>query len=137
MHAAGIKPLVTINHFDTPLALVKKYGGWRNRAVVACYEKYCRTIFERYRGKVLYWITFNEINMLLHIPAFGGGLIFGESENKFQVKHQAAHHQLLTSALAVKMAHEIDPNNQVGCMLAAGEIYPNTCAPVMGTRTAC
>lgn len=129
MKRLGMEPLVTINHFDTPLALVKKYGGWRDRALVDCYQRYCRTLFTRYRGKVRYWITFNEINMLLHIPAFGGGLIFGKEENRLQVQHQAAHHQLVASALAVKMAHEIDPENQVGCMLAAGEVYPNTCAP--------
>ena len=129
MHRLNIEPLVTINHFDTPLALVKKYGGWRDRKVADCYERYCRVIFKRYKGIVRYWITFNEINMILHIPAFGGGLIFHEGENQMQVKYQAAHHQLIASARAVKLAHEIDPENRVGCMLAAGEVYPNTCAP--------
>lgn len=129
MHRLGIEPLVTINHFDTPLALVKKYGGWRDRKVAGCYEKYCRVLFDRYKGKVHYWITFNEINMILHIPAFGGGLIFHDGENRKQVMYQAAHHQLLASAAAVKLAHETDPENHMGCMLAAGEVYPRTCAP--------
>ena len=124
-----IEPVVTISHFDTPLGLIKKYGGWRNRALIGFFENYCRVLFERYKGKVRYWLPFNEINMILHLPFVGGGLSFKEGENKERVKYQAAHHQLIASALATKMAHEIYPLNQVGCMLAAGEIYPYSCSP--------
>ena len=60
----GIEPLVTICHFDTPIALIKKYGGWKDRRMIDAYLKYCEAIFKRYRGRVKYWITFNEINML-------------------------------------------------------------------------
>lgn len=125
----GIEPLVTINHFDTPLGLVKKYGGWRDRRLVDFYARYAEVVFRRYRGKVKYWLTFNEINMILHIPFFGGGLIFEGGDNKVQVTYQAAHHQLVASALATKIAHEVDPDNKVGCMLAAGAIYYNTPHP--------
>lgn len=126
----GIEPVVTINHFDTPLALVKKYGGWRDRKVIDAYLKYCKVIFERYKDAVTYWITINEINMVLHIPAMGAGLQFEKGENREQVKYQAAHYQLLASAGAVKLGKEINPEFQFGCMLAAGQVYPNTCDPV-------
>lgn len=125
----GIEPVVTINHFDTPLALVRKYGGWRDRRVVDAYEKYCGVIFERYRDDVTYWITINEINMVLHIPAMGGGIVFQKGENEEQVKYQAAHYQLLASAKAVKLGKKINPEFQFGCMLAAGQVYANTCDP--------
>lgn len=125
----GIEPVITINHFDTPLELSKKYGGWKNRKLIDFYVRYCETLFKRYRGKVKYWLTFNEINMILHIPSIGGGLIFEEEENKHQSIYQGAHHQLVASALATKIAHTIDPNNKIGCMLAAGSVYPYTCAP--------
>ena len=46
-----------------------------------------------------------------------------------QVKYQAAHHELVASAKAVKLAHEKMPDAMVGCMLAAGQFYPRTCAP--------
>ena len=59
----------------------------------------------------------------------GAGLCFEEGENEEQVKYQAAHHELVASAIATKLAHEIDPENKVGCMLAAGQNYPNTCHP--------
>ena len=127
--ANGIEPVVTINHFDTPLELTKKYGGWRNPKLIDFYINYCDVIFKRYKGKIRYWMTFNEINMILHIPSFGGGLIFEEGENLDEVKYQGAHHQLVASALATKLGHEIDPENKIGCMFAAGQIYPYTCNP--------
>ena len=124
-----IEPLVTICHFDTPVALIKKYGGWKDRRMVDAYLRYCEVLFRQYGKKVKYWITFNEINMLLHMPFMGAGIVFEEGENPEQVKYQAAHHELLASAKAVKLAHEIMPDAKVGCMLAAGQFYPYTCAP--------
>ena len=128
-HKYGIEPLVTICHFDTPIALIKKYGGWKDRRMVDAYVHYCSILFDRYKGKVKYWLTFNEINMLLHLPFTGAGLVFHEGENAEQIKYQAAHYELVASAKAVKLAHEKMPGALVGCMLAAGQFYPRTCAP--------
>lgn len=125
----GIEPLVTITHFDCPMHLIKEYGGWRNRKMIGFYENLCNVIFRRYKGLVKYWLTFNEINMILHAPFMGAGLYFEEGENEEQVKYQAAHHELVASAIATKIAHEVDPENQVGCMLAAGQYYPYTPNP--------
>jgi len=129
LHKYGIEPLVTTCHFDVPVSLVERYGSWKNRKMVEIYERYARTIFTRYKDKVKYWMTFNEINMLLHLPFVGAGIIFKEGEDEMQVKYQAAHHQLVASALAVKACHEIIPDAKVGCMLAAGSFYPYTCQP--------
>ncbi|KAF1299208.1 6-phospho-beta-glucosidase [Enterococcus sp. JM4C] len=125
----GIEPLVTITHFDCPINLIKKYGGWRNRKMVDFYGKLCKTIFSRYKGLVKFWLTFNEINMLLHAPFMGAGIVFEDGEDKEQVKYEAAHHELVASALATKIAHEIDPENKVGCMLAAVMYYPYSSSP--------
>ncbi|MCR3759058.1 6-phospho-beta-glucosidase [Clostridium felsineum] len=125
----GIEPLVTITHFDVPVHLVKTIGSWRSRKMVDYYEKLCRVIFNRYKNKVKYWLTFNEINMLLHLPFIGAGLVFEDGENKEEVKYMAAHHQLIASAKATQIAHEINPEFKIGCMLAAGNTYANTCAP--------
>ena len=124
-----IEPVVTLCHFDIPLALVEKYGSWRSRKVIDCYLRYCEAVFQRFAGKVKYWITFNEINMLMHLPFMGAGIRFEEGENPLSVKYQAAHNELVASALAVKLAHEIMPDAQVGCMLAAGVVYPYSCNP--------
>lgn len=125
----GIEPLVTITHFDCPMHLIKEYGAWRNRKLVEFYERLCTVIFNRYKGLVKYWLTFNEINMILHAPFMGAGLYFEEGDNQEQVKYQAAHHELVASAIATKIAHEVDSENKVGCMLAAGAYYPYTCKP--------
>ncbi|MET1762111.1 6-phospho-beta-glucosidase [Yersinia enterocolitica] len=125
----NIEPLVTLCHFDVPMHLVTEYGSWRNRKMVEFFTRYARTCFEAFDGLVKYWLTFNEINILLHSPFSGAGLVFEPNENQEQVKYQAAHHELLASALATKIAHEINPENQVGCMLAGGNFYPRTCKP--------
>lgn len=124
-----IEPVVTICHFDMPLTLAEKYGSWRSRKVIDAYLKYCEAIFRRFDGKVRYWMTFNEINMLMHMPFIGAGIRFFERENRKQVLYQAAHHELVASALATKLAHEINPANQIGCMLAGGQYYPYSCKP--------
>ncbi|MEK4298904.1 6-phospho-beta-glucosidase [Oceanobacillus sp. FSL W8-0428] len=124
-----MEPVVTLAHFDVPVHLVEKYGSWRSREVVGLFEHYAKTVFQRYQDKVKYWVTFNEINMLLHLPFMGAGLTFQEGDNVKQIQYQAAHHQLVASALAVKACHEIIPDAQIGCMLAAGMFYPYTCDP--------
>ena len=125
----NIEPVVTICHFDLPLKLEQEYGSWRSRKVIDAYLRYCEAIFKRLNGKVKYWMTFNEINMLMHLPFMGAGIMFKDGENETQVKYQAAHNELVASALATKLAKEINPENQVGCMLAAGNFYPYTCKP--------
>lgn len=126
---AGIEPLVTICHFDTPIALIKKYGGWKDRMMIDAFLHLCDILFKNYGDKVKYWLTFNEINMLLHMPFMGAGIVFEKGEDEELVKYQAAHHELIASAKAVKLAHEMMPNSKVGCMLAAGQFYPYTCKP--------
>lgn len=125
----GIEPVVTICHFDLPLALAERYGSWRSRRVIGCYLKYCEALFRRFKNKVRWWITFNEINMLMHLPFMGAGICFKEGENELQVKYQAAHHELVASALAVRLARSINPDFKVGCMAAAGSVYPYSCRP--------
>ena len=120
----GIEPLVTLCHFDVPMGLVRKYDSWKSREMIDCFTKYAKVCFEKFDGLVKYWLTFNEINILLHSPFSGAGISFQPGENREQVKYQAAHHELVASALATKIAHEINPNNKVGCMLAGGQFYP-------------
>ena len=125
----GIQPLVTISHFDCPVYLIEQYGGWRNRKMIDFYLRLCQTLFTRYKNYVTNWLTFNEINMILHAPFMGAGLCFEEGEDEEKVKYQAAHHELVASALATKLAHEVNPENKVGCMFAAGSAYPYSCKP--------
>ena len=121
----GIEPLVTLSHYETPIGLTIKYGGWKNRACIPLFEKYARTAFARYKGKVKYYLTFNEINMMSFCPFMAGGM----TESTPQTRAQGAHNQFVASALAVKAAHEIDPEIKVGQMLAYQPTYAYTCDP--------
>ena len=125
----GMEPVITISHFEMPLHLVKEYGGWLNPRVVEFYERYARVLLARYRTQVKYWITFNEINMTLHAPFIGGGLIIENDDDRAQKVYQAAHNQLVASARAVIAARELAPEAKIGCMLAGGPYYPQTPNP--------
>lgn len=129
LHKYGIQPLVTLAHYETPLGLTQKYNGWAGREVIDCFTKYAETVFRRYKDKVKYWLTFNEINVMPLSPFTGGGVVTDRVENKLQTIYQALHHQFVASALATKLCHEIIPDAKIGCMLARMETYPYSCKP--------
>ena len=125
----GIEPLVTLSHYETPLALAREYGGWRNRKLIGFFERYAETVFRRYRGRVRYWLTFNEINSILHQPFLSGGIETPRAELTETELYQAIHHELVASGSVTRLAHEIDPENKVGCMIIGIPRYPLTPAP--------
>lgn len=125
----GIEPLVTISHYETPLGLARNYDGWRSRKLVGFFERYVRTIFTRYQNKVKYWLTFNEINSLIHAPFMSGGIMTPAEELSEQDLYQAVHHELVASALAVKLGHELMPGAKIGCMILGITVYPLTPDP--------
>lgn len=120
----GIQPLVTISHYETPLHLAEAYDGWLDRRLIGFYERYVRTIFTRYKGKVKYWLTFNEINSILNSPFMSGGINTPKEELTDSQLYQAIHHELVASALATKIGHEIDPEFRIGCMILSMPVYP-------------
>ena len=125
----GIEPLVTLSHYETPLHLARKYNGWVNRDLIGFYERYVRTVFNRYKNKVKYWLTFNEINSVLHVPFISGGIATPVEKLSKQDLYQAVHHELVASALATKVGHEINPGFKIGCMVLAMPTYPMTPKP--------
>lgn len=124
--AHKITPVVTLSHYEMPWGLVENYGGWGNRKVIGFFEHYARTVFTRYKEKVKYWLTFNEINMSLHAPMTGVGL--PESSSQAEI-YQAIHHQLVASALAVKACHTLIPDAKMGNMLLGGLMYALSSRP--------
>ena len=125
----GIEPLVTISHYEMPLNLAVKYGGWANRELIDLYLRFAETVYRRYKDKVKYWLTFNEINMILHAPFNGGGIQGDPLNMDKQDLYQAAHHQFVASARATRLGHEINPDFMIGCMIAGSPCYPLTPAP--------
>lgn len=128
-HKYGIEPLVTISHYETPLHLAQAYDGWVDHRMIGFYERYVRTLFERFKGQVRYWLTFNEINSVLREPLMSGGILTPREKLSLSDLYQAIHHELVASALATKLAHELMPGAKVGCMVLSIPIYPLTPDP--------
>ena len=125
----GIEPLVTLSHYETPLHLAKEYDGWTDRRLIGFFERYVRTVFTRYKDKFKYWLTFNEINSALHAPFMSAGIMTPKEKLSKQDLYQAMHHELVASALAVKIGHEINPEFKIGCMILGIPNYPLTPMP--------
>lgn len=127
----GIEPLVTMSHYEPPLNIVLNYDGWYSRQVIDMFVRYVETICERYKNKVKYWLTFNEVDSMIRHPYTTGGLVRDRFKDKNfeEVIFQAMHHQFVASVLATKICHEIIPNSKVGCMLTKLTYYPYTCRP--------
>ena len=117
-----------------PYHLVENYGGWRDRRLIEFFVKFAETVMKRYKDKVKYWMTFNEINNQSSVQnAWGGwtnsGILYEKEEDIQTVLQQAVHYEMVASAKAVKIGHEINPEFQIGCMLAMVPFYPRTCSP--------
>ena len=132
--AHNIEPVITLSHFEMPLHLAREYGGFRNRKMIDFFEKFAVTCFDRYKDKVKYWMTFNEINnqMDTNNPIFlwtNSGVLVEEGENEKEVMYQVAHNELVASAKAVIAGKKINPEFEIGCMVSHVPIYPYSCNP--------
>ena len=133
----GIEPLVTISHYEMPYGLTKAYNGWAGRECIDHFMRYCEVIFERYKDKVKYWLTFNEINAgTMPMGNFLSLGILNDGTENFtdqvdipQLRYQGLHHQFVASAKAVKLAHQKYPNFLMGNMICFMTMYPNSCNP--------
>nr|WP_305853364.1 glycoside hydrolase family 1 protein [Amphibacillus sp. MSJ-3] len=125
----NITPMITLSHYELPLHIAKTYDGWRSRKVIDLFAKYAKTCFDYFGDRVKYWLTFNEVNVTLLSPLLSAGVLTDKSEISMAERYQIAHHQLVASALATKLAHECDAELKVGCMVAASAKYPMTCNP--------
>lgn len=125
----GIEPVITLSHFEMPYHLVTEYGGWRNRKMIDFFTKFATVVFKRYKNKVKYWMTFNEINnqsaMMNKWSLFtNSGLVAKPGEDIERAMYQASHYETVASALAVQIGHKINPDFQIGAMFAMGPSYP-------------
>ena len=130
----GIEPVITLSHFEMPYYLTQAYGGWTNRKLVDFFVRYALCVMERYKNKVKYWMTFNEINNQSNtsVDIFGwtnSGIRYSQLENPKKALYQAAHNEMVAAALVVKKGHEINPDFKIGCMLGFVPFYPYSCDP--------
>ena len=133
----GIEPLVTISHYEMPYALASSKNGWLSRETITYFMRYVETIFERYKDKVKYWLTFNEINagQMPLGDIISTSMVSGyegpvdKIQHTEQERYQALHHQLVASAMTVQLAHKKYPQYFLGNMMTFVVGYPMTCDP--------
>lgn len=135
----GMEPIITLSHYETPFNLVAKYGGWTNRKMINFFIKYCQTVFQRYKGKVHYWMTFNEINNLMKYPYVAGGILpippknLDDPLSDISLKDcfQASHNMFVANARAIQILRKIDSKAKMGLMCSFSQLalYPNTPNP--------
>lgn len=128
--AHGIEPVITLSHYEMPLHLATEFGGWKNRELIGHFERFARTVLERFGQKVKYWMTFNEINSAAHFPMMSQGLTVKTGALEAQAKFQGWHNQFVASSLAVKIAHETNAQIQMGCMILFATNYAYDCNPL-------
>lgn len=149
MNELGMEPVITLSHYETPLHLITEYGGWSNPQLIDFWLRYVKIVFTRYKGKVKFWLTFNEVNALFRMPLVAGGVLtikdpkdpsdpIGSTTKQDQ--WDAYHNILIANAKTVQLGHEISEDYQIGCMMTASSVatYPYNCDPlnVVGTLDA-
>ena len=133
----NIVPIVTMSHHDIPLAIGTKYGGWDNKKVIDLFVRYTKTIMERYRKYVKYWIPFNEINdMFLPLSSIGQGAfvpsekcLWTKQEDNPIRRYEALNNMFIASAKTVIEGRKINPDFHFGTMICHITRYPRTCHP--------
>lgn len=130
----NIEPIITLSHFEMPYHLAKKYGGFMSRKTVEYFVRFAEVVFRRYKDKVKYWMTFNEINNQMNYQndIFGwtnSGAHFGDYSNPEEAMYICGHHTLVASAKAVALGKKINPNFHIGNMIAMVPIYPYSAKP--------
>ncbi len=134
----GMEPVVTLSHYETPLHLMTEYGGWASRKMIGFWQNYITAVFNRFKGKVKYWLTFNEVNNMYRRPVISAGIMSTapfDKNDPLRISEaeiwQGYVNILIANALTVKLAHETDPSYLVGCMLSSSAVatYPYSCDP--------
>lgn len=136
----NIEPLVTLSHYECPWGLSEKFNGWQGRETIDHFIKYAETCFREFKDEVTYWLTFNEINSGTHSigkvmslgmqGTDGKGMYYTENtKEETNACWTALHNQLVASAKAVILGHEVNPRFKIGCMIAGALSYPYTCDP--------
>ena len=124
-----MEPMITISHYEMPLNLTKKYSGWYSRELIELFVRYCKVLFDRYKGKVKYWIIVNQINLIVHESFNHLGIAADKVENLLEAKYQGVHNEMVACARATRYAHSIDKDIKIGMMLCDDISYSATCKP--------
>ena len=94
--ANGVRPIVTLYHFDLPQAL-EDQGGWLSEAIIESFDKYARFCFSTFGDRVKQWITINEPNIFA-VTAYEFGVFPPGVPHVGTKAYQAAHNLIKAHA---------------------------------------
>ncbi|MGC3956311.1 MAG: glycoside hydrolase family 1 protein [Propionicimonas sp.] len=129
MIANGMEPVLTVSHYEMPLHLTTAYSGWYSRELIDFFVRYCEVLFDRFAGRVKYWILVNQINLITHESFNHLGVAADKVANLDEAKYQAVHNELVACARATRLAHDRHPELEIGVMLCHGNADPASCKP--------
>ena len=124
----GIRPFVTLYHFDLPYALVEKYNGWEDRRCADAFERYARVCFEHYGDRVKYWQVINEQNLMIRVDE-RMNINEPDAWKADKIRAQMDYHMFLAHALATKACHELVEGGKIGPAVSSTCTYPLTNKP--------
>ncbi len=127
LHEKGIEPVVSLVHFDMPDHLLRKYNGFMNKKVIEFYAKHVERVVRRLKGKVKYWLTYNEINLAYSQSDLVAGAYLPEGMTKSEMFVHLNTNVQIAHARAVEAIKSIDPEAWVGGMIGHAPFYPLTC----------
>jgi beta-glucosidase len=121
--ANGIKPFITLYHWDLPSDLELK-GGWANRQILEWFQEYVTVCVSAFKNKVSNWMVLNEPMVFTGAGYFLG--VHAPGKKGFNHFIPAMHHAILCQAIGFKTLKAIDPEAQVGTTLSCSYITPFT-----------
>ncbi|SJZ48314.1 6-phospho-beta-glucosidase [Pilibacter termitis] len=122
--AQGITPMMNLHHFDLPVELYHKYGGWESKYVVDLYAGFAEQCFKLFGDRVKFWFTHNE------------PLVVVEGEYLFEFHYpqkvdglaavQVAYNLQLASSKAIASYRSLNLDGKIGVILNLTPPYPAT-----------
>jgi len=119
----GVEPFVSLYDSCMPIEL-KNNGGWSNREILELFENYVSICVTAFKGKVVYWIVFNEPSVFTGANNFLD--IYPPGRNNVNNFLSAVHHTLLCQSIGFKKIKQIVSDAQVGSFFSCNYIIPMT-----------
>ncbi|KAF3338293.1 beta-glucosidase 12-like protein [Carex littledalei] len=129
----GIKPFVTLFHWDSPQALEDQYSGFLSPNIVEDYVRYAEVCFFEFGDRVKQWITFNEPLSFCSVGYATGSMTLGRQSNSATEPYSACHHLLLAHGAAVRLYRQKYQTSQRGTIGIT--LNPTWCLPYSSSKS--
>ena len=126
---AGIRPFVTLYHWDLPQALQDR-GGWGARETAEAFTEYADAVSLRLGDRVRHWTTHNEPWCIATLGHEQGAHAPGHRDPAEALR--AGHHLLLSHGWATEVVRRNSPGAEAGIVLLLSPVSPATTSQVDG-----